>query len=274
MWTFDNVPAKKCRPSTASPRIKVAGPCPAFRGALPWGTGSFVSKDGLVLTNHHVGRGSIQQVSDKDHDYVKNGFYAPTREQEIKVPGLNLYTLTDLLNVTDRVNGAVKKGATDKEALKAREVEMGRIVDEMQKKTGLHCEQVNLYQGGEYWIYSFKKHDDVRLVFAPEEQIAFFGGDPDNFTYPRHDIDFSVFRVYEKGNPYTPPAHLKWTTGGLKAGDLTFVAGHPGSTARLQTHAQMAFARDVSSPTQLKGLARRIKVLEEYAAKGPRMPDR
>ena len=267
MWTFDNVPSKKMMAKYGfAPDQKWLDHVRLSVVRFPGGTGSFVSKDGLVLTNHHVGRGSIQQVSDKDHDFVKNGFYAPSREQELKVPGLILYTLNDLLNVTERVNGAVKKGATDKEALKAREVELGRIVDEMQKKTGLHCEQVNLYQGGEYWIYSYKKHDDVRLVFAPEEQIAFFGGDPDNFTYPRHDIDFSIFRVYENGKPYTPPEHLQWTGGGLKAGDLTFVTGHPGSTARLQTHAQMAFARDVSSPAQLKGLARRIKVLEAYAA--------
>ncbi len=270
MWTFDNVPAKKMLAKYGfAPDQKWLDHLRLSVVRFPGGTGSFVSKDGLVLTNHHVGRGSIQQVSDKDHDFVKNGFYAATREQEVKVPGLILYTLTDLLNVTDRVNASVKKGATDKEALKDRDAEHGRIVDELQKKTGLHCEQVNLYQGGEYWVYSFKKHDDVRLVFAPEEQIAFFGGDPDNFTFPRHDIDFSIFRVYENGKPYTPPAHLQWTSGGLKAGDLTFVAGHPGSTARLQTHAQMLFARDTSSPTQLKGLARRIKVLEEYAAKGP-----
>ncbi|MDE3246926.1 MAG: S46 family peptidase, partial [Acidobacteriota bacterium] len=211
----------------------------------------------------------IQQVSDKDHDYVKNGFYAPTREQEIKVPGLILFTLMDMLNVTTRVNGAVKKGATDKDALKARETELDRIVDEMQKKSGLHCEQVDLYQGGEYWIYSYKKHDDVRLVFAPEEQIASFGGDPDNFTFPRHDIDFSIFRVYENGKPYTPPAHLKWTKGGLKAGDLTFVAGHPGSSGRLQTYAQMAATRDTVFPLLLKNFERRIKLLQGYAAQSP-----
>ena len=270
MWTFDNVPTKKMQAKYGfAPDQKWLDHVRLSVVRFPGGTGSFVSKDGLVLTNHHVGRGSIQQVSDKDHDFVKNGFYAPTREQEVKVPGLILYTLMDMLNVTERVNGAVKKGGTDKEALKAREVELGRIVGEMQKKTGLHCEQVDLYQGGEYWIYSYKKHDDVRLVFAPEEQIAFFGGDPDNFTFPRHDIDFSIFRVYENGKPYTPPSHLQWTSGGLKAGDLTFVTGHPGSTARLQTYAQMSFARDTSSPLQLKTLARRIKVLQEYAAQSP-----
>lgn len=270
MWTFDNVPAKKMQAKYGfAPDQKWLDHLRLSVVRFPGGTGSFVSKDGLVLTNHHVGRGSIQQVSDKDHDYVKNGFYAPTREQEIKVPGLILFTLMDMQNITERVNGAVKKGATDKDALKTRQVELGRIVDEMQKKSGLHCEQVDLYQGGEYWIYSYKKHDDVRLVFAPEEQIAFFGGDPDNFTFPRHDIDFSIFRVYENGKPYTPPSHLQWTKGGLKAGDLTFVTGHPGSTARLQTYAQMAATRDTVFPMLLKTFERRIKLLQGYAAQSP-----
>ena len=270
MWTFDNVPTKKMQAKYGfAPDQKWLDHVRLSVVRFPGGTGSFVSKDGLVLTNHHVGRGAIQQVSDKDHDYVKNGFYAPTREQEIKVPGLILYTLMDMTNVTERVNGAVAKGATDKEALKTREVELGRIVGEMQKKTGLHCEQVDLYQGGEYWIYSYKKHEDVRLVFAPEEQIAFFGGDPDNFTFPRHDIDFSIFRVYENGKPYTPAEHLKWTSGGLKAGDLTFVMGHPGSTARLQTFAQMAATRDTVYPLRLKNFERRIHLLQGYAAQSP-----
>src|ERR1035441_2083746 len=178
MWTFDNLPTKKISekygwaPDQAwLDHVRLS----ALR--FPGGSGSFVSKDGLVLTNHHVGRGWIQRVSSKDVDYVKNGFAAATRAKEIRVPGLEVMTLMATDNVTDRLAKAVKAGLPEKEALKAREVEIEKIKQEMQQKNGLTCEQVSLYQGGEHWIYSYKKHTDVRLVFAPEQQIAFFGGD-------------------------------------------------------------------------------------------------
>jgi hypothetical protein len=224
-----------------------------------------VSQDGLVLTNHHCGRGSIQRVSSKDVDYVKNGFAAATREQEIKVPGLEVMTLMAMDNITDRLAKAVKTGLPEKEALKAREVEIEKIKQEMQQKSGLTCEHVSLYQGGEHWIYSYRKHTDVRLVFAPEQQIAFFGGDPDNFTFPRHNLDFSIFRVYENGQPYHPKDYLHWTQLGLKAGDLTFVTGHPGRTSRQDTLAQMIYSRDVAIPTRLQAMERRKHALVEYA---------
>jgi hypothetical protein len=269
MWTYDNLPLKKMKekygfePSQAwidHLRLSVV--------RFPNGTGTFVSKDGLILTNHHVGRGSIQQVSGPgEKNYLVNGFVAKSREEEIKVPGLQLLTLMSLENVTARVNGAVKAGTPEKDALKAREAELTKIVDEETKKSGLECQPVTLYQGGEYWIYRYKKHTDVRLVMAPEQQIAFFGGDPDNFTYPRHDLDFSLFRVYEDGKPYTPPHHIQWTKGGLKEGDLTLVSGNPGSTSRLFTMAQMTYARDFTLPMRIEGLKRQVEVLKVYAAK-------
>jgi hypothetical protein len=270
MWTFDNLPTKKIQakygftPDQAwLDHVRLA----SLR--FPNGSGAFVSKDGLVLTNHHVGRNAIQQVSTKENDYIKHGFTAKDRESEIKVPGYELNTLMQMDNVTERVNKAVKAGASEKDALKARLAELDLAKKEIQEKTGLTSEIVTLYQGGEYWIYSYKKHTDVRLVACPESQIAFFGGDPDNFTYPRHNLDFALFRVYENGKPYNPPHHLAWTQGGLKAGDLTFVTGHPGSTARLETTAQMKITRDLAYPMRLKGLEKQIKFLKELGANDP-----
>jgi len=270
MWTFDNPPTKQIQEKYGwAPDQAWLDHVRLSSLRFPGGSGSFVSRDGLVLTNHHVGRGWIQRVSSKDADYVQNGFAAASREQEIKVPGLEVMTLMTMDNITERLAKALKEGLPEKEALKAREVEIEKIKGEMQQKSGLTCEHVSLYQGGEHWIYSYKKHTDVRLVFAPEQQIAFFGGDPDNFTFPRQDLDFSVFRVYENGQPYQPKDFLHWTQTGLKAGDLTFVTGHPGRTNRQDTYAQMLYSRDVAIPMRLASLERRKSALVEYAKFSP-----
>jgi hypothetical protein len=191
------------------------------------------------------------------------------REQEIRVPGLELRTLMSMENVTDRVNGAVKAGMDDAAAGRARKAELDAIQKEMQDRTGLSVEPVTLYQGGEYWMYGYKKHTDVRLVMAPEMQIAFFGGDPDNFTYPRHNLDFTLFRIYEDGKPFKPAHWLSWSPAGVKNGELTFVAGHPGSTARLETHAQMLYGGTVALPQRIAMAQRQREALLAYAAQGP-----
>jgi len=231
-------------------------------------SGSFVAPDGLVLTNHHVGRGAIQQLSNKDRDLMKTGFYARTRAEELKVPGMEVSVLQSLEDVTARVVSAEAAGMTAVQAAEARSRAIGTIEKEASEKTGLRCNVVNLFSGGLYHLYTYKIFTDVRLVFAPENLAAFFGGDPDNFTYPRYDLDITLFRLYENDKPYVTPHFLKWNAGTLKEGDLVFVSGHPGSTGRLLTYAQLEFLRDVSYPWTLANYARRRAGLKEFGRRG------
>lgn len=267
MWTFDNPPLDRLKNDHG------------FIAGQDWfdhlrqssvrfndgGSGSFISPEGLVLTNHHVGFGAIQKLSSEGKDYVKNGFYAPTRDAELACPDAELNVLVSIEDVTAKISGAVASGATPKEANDQRRAAIARLEKEEAEKTGLRCNVIPLYQGGEYALYRFKKYTDVRLVFAPEEQIAFFGGDPDNFNFPRHDLDMAIFRVYEDGKPAATPHYLRWSVEGPKEGDLVFVSGHPGSTERLKTMAQLEYQRDVAYPTQLKSFERRLALLESFS---------
>lgn len=232
-------------------------------------SGSFVSPDGLVLTNHHVGQGAIQNLSTKDRDLMKTGFYARTRAEELKAPGLELMVLQEIEDVTTKVLGAEKSDMTAVQAAAARDKVIAALEKESSEKTGLRSTVVNLYSGSMFHLYKYKVFTDVRLVFAVEYAAAFFGGDPDNFTYPRYDLDITLFRIYENDKPLNSKHYLKWDTAGVKEGDLVFASGQPGSTGRLLTLAQMEFLRDVSYPYMISNYERRRALLKEFSSRGP-----
>jgi len=225
------------------------------------GSGSFVSANGLVITNHHVGADTLQKMSDSQHNYLQDGFYAKTQADEIKSTDLELNVLMSIEDVTTRVNGPVKPGMTNDQASSARNSLIATIEKESKDKTGLRSDVVMLYQGGAYHLYRYKRYDDVRLVFAPEQQIAFYGGDPDNFEYPRYDLDICIFRVYENGKPAKIDNFLKWNSRGPSDGELTFVSGSPGKTDRQLTLDELADMRDRYLPYVLRMFNRR-EILE------------
>jgi Peptidase S46 len=230
------------------------------------GSGSFVSADGLTFTNHHVGAVCVQQISTAGHDYMKEGFYAKSLAQEAKCPDLELNVLVGIEDVTAKVNAAVKPGLSAAETGKAQRVAMSQIEKDCNSQSGLRCDVVSFYSGEVYNLYKYKKYTDVRLVFAPEFDIAFFGGDPDNFTYPRYDLDITFFRVYEKDKPAHVEQYLRWSKDGAKDGELIFVSGHPGSTGRLLTMSQIGYLRDVDYPSRLESYTRRIQLLQGFSA--------
>ena len=269
MWTFDNPPRKQWKekynfePTDAwldhvrLSSVKVEG-----------SSGAFVSPNGLLMTNQHVASGQLQKLSTRDRNLRRDGFYAGMPAEELKCPDLEVTVLVSLEDVTSRVQGAAKPGASDKEANDARNAQMAAIEKESTEKTGLRSEVVTLYRGGEYWLYQFKKYTDVRLVFAPEEQIAFFGGDYDNFTYPRYCLDVAFFRVYENGQPLKTQNYLKWSAQGPADGEFVLAIGNPGSTNRLLTLSQVQYQRDVGNPLQMQVWNARRDALMRYSETG------
>lgn len=271
MWTFDNPPLKQLKERYG------------FTPTQEWldhirlssvrfmdgGSGSFISPKGLILTNHHVAMGQLQKMSTAERNFVAAGFYARTPGEEIKCPDLEINVLVSMEEVTARVKAAVKEGMSDAEALKARQAKIAAIEKESLDKTGLRSDVVDLYRGGEYWLYRYKKYTDVRLVMAPERQSAYFGGDYDNFTYPRYDLDMAFFRAYENDRLVESRDYLIWNPKGLSEGDLVFVSGNPGSTDRLYTYARLEYQRDFYYPLRLKYIDSYLRALREYAARGP-----
>jgi hypothetical protein len=235
---------------------------------FPSGSGSFVSPTGLVLTNHHVAMDIIQELSTPEKDYVKNGFLARTAAEELRAPNLELVVLQQIEDVTARVNASITPSMSAAEQLAARRAAIASIEDEAEKKTGLQSEMVTLYQGAQYHLYLYKKFTDVRLVFAPEFQAAFYGGDPDNFTFPRYALDMTLFRVYENGKPLVVQHYLPWSTAGTKEGEPVFTSGHPGATQRLNTVAHLEALRDHSLPANIAIYGAIRDALEAYGKHG------
>jgi len=254
MWTFDNFPSKAVKAkygvdidqawldNVRGASVRLSSGCSA----------SVVTRDGLVLTNHHCVRDCAQNLSTAKVDYVKEGFSTASREDEKLCPGMQAEILSAISDVTARVSGAAA-GRTGQDFVKARDAAIAAIEKEgcAGREKDYRCQVITLYQGGQYKLYTYRKYSDVRLVFAPEQVMAFFGGDPDNFNFPRYDLDCSFVRLYENGKPAATPAHLKWSTVAPKAGDPVFISGNPGSTQRLLTAEQLETIRDVSLPDTL-----------------------
>lgn len=230
-------------------------------------SGSVVSPNGLVMTNHHCAAECVQQVSTKAHDYMSQGYKATLEKDELKCPGMEMNQLVGIDDVTERVL-AETRGKTGRDYYDALKGTTAKIEKECSTGDAVRCDVVTLYQGGRYHLYRYKRFQDIRLVFAPEQSIAFFGGDPDNFMFPRYDLDLSFLRIYEDGKPAKLEHYFKWSKGGVKEGDLTFVVGNPGRTSRLMTTAQLAFKRDVELPTKLVWLSEVRGLLTDYGARG------
>jgi hypothetical protein len=236
---------------------------------FPTASGAFVSPDGLIVTNHHVGSGAIQKLSTRDRDLMRDGFVARTRTDELKCPDMELNVLQSIEDVTARVNAAVKPGQSPPDAAAARRAVMSEIEKESFTKTGLRSDVVTLYQGGIYHLYRYKKYTDVRLVFAPEARIASFGGDVDNFEYPRYCLDVAFFRAYEDEKPAKTPNFFRWSQTGPAENDLVLVTGHPGTTNRLETLAKLKHRRDVTLPYTLDRLRTYEAALIQFSEQSP-----
>lgn len=266
MWTFSNPPRAEIkrrygfdvtddflrRLQQASVRVGSGG------------SASFVSSNGLVLTNHHVASDIIAKLSTAEKDLMKTGFHAKSYGEELKSPDSALDVLQSIEDVTNQVIAAVKPGMSAGDAASARRAAIADIEKKSKDASGLKSEVVTLYQGGQYNLYRYKTYTDVRLVFAPEFNIAFFGGDPDNFNFPRYNLDMTLLRVYENDKPAVTPNYLKFSKEGTKAGELVFTSGHPGSTERLNTIEHLSYLRDTGIPLLLRYLERQQKLLTDF----------
>ena len=269
MWTYNNFPTDKVKAGYGF------APDQAWLdhvrlSSARFGQGcsaSFVSPNGLIMTNHHCARSCVQNLSSAENNYIEKGFYARTAEEEKQCPALEINQLTEITDVTGKV-GEATKGLSGGAFTDALDGAKARIEKECATSDKVHCEVVTLYNGGRYDLYKYRRYDDVRLVFAPEERIAFFGGDPDNFNFPRYDFDISFVRIYENGAPVHTDNYFRWSPNGSSAGDLTFVSGHPGRTEREKTIAQLEYERDRYLPQMTAWLAEYRGLLTEFQTRG------
>lgn len=271
MWLYNALPKRQVQAKYGFDITEAwAGHLQRASARVGGASGAFVSADGLVMTNHHVGLDTLQKLSTAEHNYVRDGFTARTQAEEAKAPGLEIAVLDSIVPATDQVQAAVKPGMTAVQAFRARRTAIAALEKEALAKTGLRSSVVSLFGGARYDLYRYKRYTDVRLVMAPDQNAAFFGGDPDNFEYPRYDLDMCFFRVYENGRPAKVKDYLAWSRTGAKDSDLVFVSGHPGRTERLNTVADLTYERDVSLPLALNTLHRREVLLTSW---GERLPE-
>lgn len=223
---------------------------------------SFISEDGLVMTNHHCGRENVTKVTQKGENLNEDGFFANSLSEERKVPELYVSQLREVIDVTDIIKKEMDKGKSDEEKIDLLESKSEELISKYNSELNLECELVTLYNGGEYYIYCYKNFDDVRLVCAPENQIGYFGGDYDNFTYPRYNLDFTFFRVYEDNKPLKTDHYFRWSKSGIDSGGVIFVVGNPASTSRLKTVAELEMMRDVLYPYYLKFINTQLAMMK------------
>lgn len=273
MWTFENPPLdywKSAHGFTATREwlehvrlssVRYGESCSA----------SFVSPEGLVMTNHHCARECVESISNQGTDHVVRGFYAATRAEEKLCPELYLDQLIEIENVTARMHALARPGASATAIMEAQEAEVERIQEECQERSKLNCQVVNLYHGGQFQLYKYKRYAPVKLVFAPELQAGFFGGDPDNFTYPRYDLDVSFVRAYDADGrtPARTEHYFKWRADGPKPGELTFVTGNPGSTSRQIPVSEVMYEKVFRHPFLIQLLEGQRVLLQRIAQQGP-----
>jgi hypothetical protein len=269
IWTFDNFPIARMQQELGwAPDQAWLNRAMAGAARLPGCSGSNVSGNGLILTNHHCVIACVNALSSANANYIRDGFMARSRDEERRCAGATIQLLERITDVTAGINAATANVAAEGFAA-ARDAEIARVEAPCNGGGGRFCQVVTLYQGGRYALYEYKRYDDVRLVFAPEYQIAAFGGDPDNYNFPRYCLDFAFLRVYENGAPAQTPAHLNMRFTPLEENEIVLAVGNPGVTSRALTTPELAFARDYQLPFTLMNLAETRGRLLEYSMRGP-----
>lgn len=278
MWTFD-VPPTEYLQETYGLAPDEAWYARARLGALRFATycsASFVSPNGLILTNHHCARTNITAVTQDGEDLDADGFYAAEAGDERQVEDLFVEQLIDITDVTEEIEAALVGQETAAERANARRTTTQAIERRMTaalggEDAGIRVQVIEFYSGGRYSAYTFRRFDDIRLAFAPEAAVGYFGGDPDNFTYPRHTLDFTLLRAYgPNGQPLdTSDFYFPWSADGTEDGELVFIVGNPGSTTRLQTVAELIYRREVQEPAILRLVSTRADVYDAFVRANP-----